>query len=305
MSHTPTSIAASLEGRTTTNSIQLDALQTLPKEKLGSDAEAGPSHFEDDIPDGGLQAWCATFGGYVACILHCRPYLIITQSTDIILYLRLRELVWCLPELLRARRHLNIIQHQLDRLITTLHALLCGPSRRPTVRRRVLPLATLLRQHSLRLLVRLLYLASLLHSPRLHHSIFMLSLADPSKYYQLLLAQGIGMGVGGGFMLVPALSLQGHYWKKRRSMALGLVVCGSGCGGIVYPIMVNHLISSSSVGFAWGVRATGFLTLGLLAIAQLLMRTRMPNRKDRGEQPPKPNIVEVLTAPSFVFTVLG
>ena len=134
----------------------------------------------------------------------------------------------------------------------------------------------------------------------------MLSLADPSRYYQILLAQGIGMGVGSGFMLVPALSLQGHYWKKRRSMALGLVVCGSGCGGIVYPIMVNHLISgsSSSVGFAWGVRATGFLTLGLLAIAQLLMRTRMPDRKDRSEQP-KPDVVKVLTAPSFAFTVFG
>ena len=132
----------------------------------------------------------------------------------------------------------------------------------------------------------------------------MLSLADPSRYYQILLAQGIGMGVGGGFMLVPALSLQGHYWKKRRSMALGLVVCGSGCGGIVYPIMVNHLISGSSIGFAWGVRATGFLTLGLLAIAQLLMRTRMPDRKARGDQP-KPDVAKVLTAPSFAFTVSG
>lgn len=61
------------------------------------------------------------------------PCLIIMQSHDIILYLRLRELVWRLPRLLRARRHLNIIQHQLDRLITALYAFLRGPSRRQIV----------------------------------------------------------------------------------------------------------------------------------------------------------------------------
>lgn len=136
-------------------------------------------------------------------------------------------------------------------------------------------------------------------------SLFMLSLADPTKYYQILLAQGIGMGIAGGFMLVPALSLQGHYWKKRRSMALGLVVCGSGCGGIVYPIMLNRLISGDgAIGFGWGVRASGFLTLGLLVVAQFLMRTRMPGPKDRREQP-TPHVIGALTDPSFVFTVLG
>ena len=84
------SVDGSLYDRTTTNSIQLnDALKTLPKEKL--DAEAGSSHFEHDIPDGGLQAWCATFGGYVARFLHLALYLIIIQSNDIILYLQIAQ----------------------------------------------------------------------------------------------------------------------------------------------------------------------------------------------------------------------
>ena len=39
----------------------------------------------------------------------------------------------------------------------------------------------------------------------------MLSLADTSKYYQLLLSQGIGMGLGGGLVLVPAVSVQAHH----------------------------------------------------------------------------------------------
>lgn len=38
--------------------------------------------------------------------------------------------------------------------------------------------------------------------------------------------------------------------------------------------MLNKLISESSVGFAWGVRYTGFFCLGLLAIANALMTSR-------------------------------
>jgi hypothetical protein len=42
-------------------------------------------------------------------------------------------------------------------------------------------------------------------------------------------------------------------------------------GGIVFPIMLNEMIYGK-VGFAWGVRATGFLCLVFLAIANILMR---------------------------------
>ncbi|KAH9921464.1 major facilitator superfamily domain-containing protein [Fomitopsis serialis] len=133
--------------------------------------------------------------------------------------------------------------------------------------------------------------------------LFMLSLADPTKYYQIILAQGIGMGIGGGLMLVPALSLQGHYWKRRRGMALGLVLTGSGCGGIIYPIMLNHLFNGST-GFHWGVRASAFLTLGLLVLAQFVMRTRLPSAKDRPPQP-KPNILAIFTDPPFAFSLFG
>jgi len=57
-------------------------------------------------------------------------------------------------------------------------------------------------------------------------SLFMLSLADPTKYYQLVLAQGIGLGLGSGLIFSPALSIQAHHWKKRRAFAMGVVVTG-------------------------------------------------------------------------------
>ena len=54
----------------------------------------------------------------------------------------------------------------------------------------------------------------------------MLSLADPSKYWQLILSQGVGMGIGQGLLLVPAYAIQGHHWRKKRSMIMGIVSTG-------------------------------------------------------------------------------
>ena len=48
---------------------------------------------------------------------------------------------------------------------------------------------------------------------------------------------------------------------------------GTSCGGVVYPILLNKLINGR-VGFAWGVRASAFLTLGLLVVANLTLSTR-------------------------------
>jgi hypothetical protein len=43
--------------------------------------------------------------------------------------------------------------------------------------------------------------------------------------------------------------------------------------------MNNRNFNSPSVGFGWGVRAAGFLTTGLLVVACLLLKTRLPTRK--------------------------
>ncbi|CCM05103.1 uncharacterized protein FIBRA_07310 [Fibroporia radiculosa] len=134
-------------------------------------------------------------------------------------------------------------------------------------------------------------------------SLFMLSLADPSSYYQLLLSQGIGMGLAGGLLLTPSLAIQSHYWKKRRAMALGIVQSGSPFGGVVYPIMLNRLFNGSA-GFAWGIRASAFLSLGLLLIANCIMRTRLPGGKNRLEGS-KPSVKSIMTHKPYVLAVLA
>jgi len=113
-------------------------------------------------------------------------------------------------------------------------------------------------------------------------SVFMLSLAEPHHYYQYLLSQGVGMGLGMGAMFLPSLTITSHYFRTRRSVAMGFVIAGSSFGAVVYPILLNNVFAKAP-GFKWGVRAVAFLDLGLLVIANCMMRTRLPPKRSTGD----------------------
>ncbi|THW22493.1 MFS general substrate transporter [Aureobasidium pullulans] len=71
-----------------------------------------------------------------------------------------------------------------------------------------------------------------------------------------------------------------HFLKdfyKKRAMAMALASTGSPLGGIVYPVILNNLISS--IGFGWAQRLCGFLSLFLLAIAAVSLRPSGMRRK--------------------------
>ena len=57
--------------------------------------------------------------------------------------------------------------------------------------------------------------------------LFMVSIASPDQYYQLFLAQGLGMGIGGGFIYIPCAAVQSHRWRQRRGLALGIIYSGA------------------------------------------------------------------------------
>ncbi|OBZ66964.1 Riboflavin transporter MCH5 [Grifola frondosa] len=136
-------------------------------------------------------------------------------------------------------------------------------------------------------------------------SMFMLSLADTTKYYQLFLSQGLGVGLGSGLIYVGVVSVQAHHWRKKRALAMGILNAGSSCGGVVYPIMLNKLINGR-VGFAWGVRASAFLTLGLLVIANLSMTTRSTHIKGAAAAAgPKKSLKQVLNDGPYWLTNVG
>jgi len=78
---------------------------------------------------------------------------------------------------------------------------------------------------------------------------------------------------------------------------------GSSFGGIVYPIMLNQLFHGS-VGFAWGVRATGFLSLGFLFAANCLMSTRGLSKIAESKKP-TPKLLDLVTDAPYVAVNVG
>ncbi|KAG2049558.1 MFS general substrate transporter [Suillus hirtellus] len=105
-------------------------------------------------------------------------------------------------------------------------------------------------------------------------SIFMLSFAKPNQYYQILLTQGLCSGVALGLLYVPSLAVVSHYFKRKRTLVMTLVIPGSSLGAIIHPIMLNNLLNGQ-LGFANTVRASAGMVSTLLLIACLCMRTRL------------------------------
>ncbi|KAF4832909.1 Aspyridones efflux protein apdF [Colletotrichum tropicale] len=98
-----------------------------------------------------------------------------------------------------------------------------------------------------------------------------------TKYWQIFLAQGVCVGIGSGCLFCPAVAIVSTYFNKRRSLAIGITACGSGVGGILYPVLVRQLLPR--VGFGWTMRTIGFVQGGGLAIAVAILRPRVLPRK--------------------------
>ncbi|KAF8837434.1 MFS general substrate transporter [Paxillus ammoniavirescens] len=104
-------------------------------------------------------------------------------------------------------------------------------------------------------------------------SLFMLSMAKPGNYYQVLLAQGFGFGIGLGLMYVPTFAVLSHYFNRRRTTMMSIVTSGAALGGIVHTIMLNKLLNGS-FGFQVGVRISAAFVTMLLFLSCLLVRPR-------------------------------
>lgn len=127
----------------------------------------------------------------------------------------------------------------------------------------------------------------------------MLSLC--TTFWQVILAQGFVIGIGGGCLYIPSVAILPTYFSSRIGLALGIGASGSSMGGIIYPIMFFKLIDQVSaficwqfavvrektiltpvqVGFGWSVRILGFMTLVTLLIPIFLMKMRIKPAKVR------------------------
>ncbi|EJT98243.1 MFS general substrate transporter [Dacryopinax primogenitus] len=98
--------------------------------------------------------------------------------------------------------------------------------------------------------------------------------AQCTEYWQFLLGQGFALGLASGFMSGPTVAVVGHWFKKRRAMAFGIVAAGSSIGGLVFPIVVSRLLPQ--LGFPWTMRILGLILMIFIIFANMTLRRRLP-----------------------------
>ena len=97
------------------------------------------------------------------------------------------------------------------------------------------------------------------------------------EYWHFIIVFGIVGGSGSAFIFVPAISAIGHFFFIGRGNATGMASAGGSIGGIIFPLMLERLFPK--LGFAWSTRVMGFVVMILLAIGNVLIRSRLPPKK--------------------------
>ncbi|KAF5685791.1 monocarboxylate transporter 2 [Fusarium circinatum] len=136
-------------------------------------------------------------------------------------------------------------------------------------------------------------------------SVCMLSLC--TKYWQVMLAQGVAFGLAAAGLSLPAMATATQWFSTKKGLAVGIVSAGSSLGGVIYPCMIPRLIEE--VGFANAVRWTALLQGVLLVIANVLCTSPFPplgkvSRPTKGENVPSSGTNEPKRGP-WVFFILG
>lgn len=97
-----------------------------------------------------------------------------------------------------------------------------------------------------------------------------------TTYWQLFLAQGVGMGISMGLIVQVCLSIPSQWFKKRRAGAMGILASSAGLGATVQPIYVKKVIPI--VGFAWTMRIMAFACAIAFTGCFFLIKTRVTPR---------------------------
>lgn len=76
---------------------------------------------------------------------------------------------------------------------------------------------------------------------------------------------------------IAALGTLTTWFDERKALAFGIMSTGSAVGGIVWPAMLDELVSS--VGFGWAVRTVGLVIFLLSCIALITCERRIKLNK--------------------------
>ncbi|KAF7194606.1 MFS-type transporter dbaD [Pseudocercospora fuligena] len=126
-----------------------------------------------------------------------------------------------------------------------------------------------------------------------------------NEYWQVVLAQGLVVGLGAGCLFLPATAIIPQYFVKKRLFASTIAATGSGFGGLIFSIMFREM--QSSIGFGWTVRVIAFLVLFFGIVSNAFARNKLPAGKVRKlyDLEAAKNIPLVLFSIGMFFAFIG
>ncbi|KAI9279598.1 major facilitator superfamily domain-containing protein, partial [Sporodiniella umbellata] len=101
-----------------------------------------------------------------------------------------------------------------------------------------------------------------------------------TKIWQLYITQSIMHGIGAALLYIVSMSISPQWFTQRRGLAMGIMVSGSGLGGLIMPFIMTHL--NESLGGAWCYRILGIITFVVSLTSTLLLKEnsemKMPSK---------------------------
>lgn len=95
-------------------------------------------------------------------------------------------------------------------------------------------------------------------------------LASYSQHlWQFILTQGLLMGLGTCFSYMPAATVAPMWFGRRRGLAMGIILSGTGVGGLVWAPVMHAL--NENLGFRNALRISGGITTALVVAGALVL----------------------------------
>ncbi|KAI9365323.1 major facilitator superfamily domain-containing protein [Pilaira anomala] len=90
------------------------------------------------------------------------------------------------------------------------------------------------------------------------------------EIWHLYLTQGVMFGIGASFVFFPCLAAPQQWFTTRRGLAVGLSMCGSGVGGLIFSNICQAAISN--LDYRWALRIAGFVCFAFMLVATILVK---------------------------------
>jgi MFS family permease len=105
--------------------------------------------------------------------------------------------------------------------------------------------------------------------------------------WQLVLCQGVLLGVGAGMLYYPSIGLISQYFRARLALAMGFATCGSGLGGFVLAPLARALIDQLGVRSTLLIFGGMYLVLGAFVVAVCKPRIQLRDATEQEKEQAK------------------